>query len=257
MTMLKLFLCCTILIFPMSLHSQSKVQCSCPKIPADGEGNTSCSAAEIRGRCNIDFNLFGPENEKRAAELLSTSSGRNISVPYPNLSADDALVALSSTTGEKLQDAILVYLAVAAADHNARHSEKLVPSAGLKELVEAVRSTDLATAISNNFSSRQRLLWSGRPNNELRKLDRPVTTTIRGATVSPGCIEFTTNELWMMFKVNWSPARIRPDCGGSLQLPATAFWRRKGVIVDLRVAEATEYDVHHKLLVTTLYGRTK
>jgi hypothetical protein len=57
-----------------------------------------------------------------------------------------------------------VYLAVAVADHNARHPEKPVPSAGLKELVEAVRSPDLATAIGNNFGSRQRQMWSERSN---------------------------------------------------------------------------------------------
>ncbi len=215
--MLKLILLYVILTFPISLQSQSKPQCSCPTIPADGQGNTSCSVNESGGRCTIDYNLFGPENERRAAELLFKFSGRAIKAPDPNLSADEALQALSSKTGDELQDAILVYLAVAAGDQDSRY-RGTVPLDQLKEVVEIVKSTDVARLITENFSANQRLKWAEQSNDVLAKIELPAPVTKNGATVSPGCIEFMTsnrsNRAWMMFKAKWSPTRIKPTCGG-------------------------------------------
>jgi len=204
---------------------------------------------ESGGRCTIDYNLFGPENEKRAAELLSKFSGRSIKAPDPNLSPDDALQALGSKTGDELLDAILVYLAVAAADQNSLRRDT-VPVEKLKEVVEIVKSREVATLIANNFSLTQREKWVEQSNDNLRKIELPAPVTRNGATVSPGCVEFMTanlsNGMWLMFKVKWSPTRILPTCGGPpVPVRNTAFWKKKSFIIGLAVGAGAEYAAHH------------
>src|SRR5712664_547457 len=127
--MLKVVLCCVIAAFPFkSLQAQAKVQCSCHTVSADGEGNTSCSVAESRGRCTIDYNLFGPASEKRAADLLTQHGVAKIKLPDLNLSPDESLQMLSSKGGEELQDALLIYIAVATGDQRSRRPETIPES---------------------------------------------------------------------------------------------------------------------------------
>lgn len=211
--MLKLLSCCVGLIMAlMSISASAKMQCSCPKIPADGEGNTSCSASESGGRCTIDFNLFGPESEKRAAQLLIEFGHTKLTLPDAELNPDQSLQALSSSREEQLVDAVLIYMTVAAGDQNTRIPQS-VPLKSLKELVDAVRSNVLKTRINAAFNLLARERWLRYSDEDLRKLSIPVETVGR-AIVSPGCVEFTTSEgLWIMFKTNWSPARSAPRCG--------------------------------------------
>jgi hypothetical protein len=89
--MLKLLSCCVGLIIAlMSISASAKVQCSCPKVPADGEGNTSCSASESGGRCTIDFNLFGLESERRAAQLLIDFAHTKLTLPDAQLTPEQS-----------------------------------------------------------------------------------------------------------------------------------------------------------------------
>jgi hypothetical protein len=202
-----------------SIHAQSKVQCSCPKIPADGEGNTSCSAAESGDHCTIDFNLFGRESEKRAADLLARYGGGDLKLPDLDLSPDESLQSLSLKGGQELQDAILIHIAVAAGDQKSRLRDGFPPSS-FGELVRTFRSNKaISQLIEVNFSLAAREEWSKYSNEDLRASKKKVPTeTVGETTVSPGCIEFKVGEsVWMMFKVKWSPARIKPRCSDSAQ----------------------------------------
>lgn len=51
-----------------------EVQCNCPSVPAEGTGDTSCSATESNEVCTIDFNTFAIEDEQAALELLSDAT---------------------------------------------------------------------------------------------------------------------------------------------------------------------------------------
>jgi hypothetical protein len=196
----------------MSISASAKVQCSCPTVPADGEGNTSCSASESGGRCTIDFNLFGPENEMRAAQLLGQFGHIQLTLPDAALPPDQALRKMSSSREGQLVDAVLIYLTVAAGEQYARTPQS-VPLGGLKELVDAARSDGLKRLINKAFNLDAMKQWWGLSDESLRRLSIPVER-VGSAIVSPGCIEFKTSEgLWIMFKANWSPARIIPRCG--------------------------------------------
>ncbi|HVQ36383.1 MAG TPA: hypothetical protein VMS31_02555 [Pyrinomonadaceae bacterium] len=188
----------------MSMSASGKVQCSCQKIPADGEGNTSCSAAESGSRCTIDFNLFGRESETRAAELLRKYGRRNLTQPDPGLSPSEAVRVLSSRDPQQLVDAVLIYMVVAAGNQSVRVPQS-VPLDGLEELVDAVRSDKLTKSIEAAFNEEAL--------NQSSKGGAFPVHDVGRATVSPGCVEFTTSSgLWMMFKANWSAARLVPTC---------------------------------------------
>lgn len=207
----RIVLWCVGLLFALvPMPVSAKVQCSCPKVPADGEGNTSCSASENSGRCTIDFNLFGPESEKRAVELLTQYGKTRIEPPEPGVSAVEWL---NTRTPQQLVDAVLVYMTVAAGNQKAR-SPNAFPLDGLRELVEVIRSDSLSKLVSSAFGQDAQKKWSTYSDESLRGRAIPFDN-IRGAVVSPGCVEFTTTSgLWVMFKASWSPARVTPGCGG-------------------------------------------
>jgi hypothetical protein len=127
------------------------------------------------------------------------------------LSPVEALKALSSRDRQQLVDAVLIYMVVAAGNQSARVPQS-VPVDGLKELVDAVRSDELTKSIEAAFNLEELNQWSKVTDEELRRGTIPVHTVGR-AIVSPGCVEFTTSgALWMMFKANWSAARLVPSC---------------------------------------------
>jgi hypothetical protein len=211
--MLRVFSWCTaIMIVLMAIPANGKVQCSCPKVPADGEGLTSCSASESGGRCNIDFNLFGLESERRAAQLLIESGHMKLTLSDTELNPFQSLQTLSLVGEERLVDTVLIYMTVAAGNQSAR-IPRSVPLKSLRELVDAARSNNLRRHINAAFNVDAMKMWMDRSDEYLRGVSIR-TETIGRAIVSPGCIEFTTSEgLWIMFKANWSPARIAPRCG--------------------------------------------
>ena len=215
--MLRLLCCCAALMIAlMSSPVSAKVQCSCPTVSADGEGNTSCSASESAGRCTIDFNLFGLESEMRAAELLNNLGLKGLRIPDPTLSPSQSLAELSSSREEGLVDAVLIYMTVAAGNQYARIPQS-VPLKSLTELVEAARSNDLKRLIYEAFGRGARQEWLSYSDKDLT-IRAIRDERVGRAIVSPGCIEFTTSDgLWIMFKTNWSPARIVPRCGSTVR----------------------------------------
>ncbi len=205
----RILLCSGLILVLMSIPASGKVQCSCPKIAADGEGQTSCSASESGGRCTIDFNLFGQASEKRAADLIRRHGERpKLKPPNPELAPDAALRELSLQGGDALIDAVLVYMTVAAGNQSAREP-KSVPLGDLQELVKAIGTVPLAKRIEQAFNQQALQQWANRsPQAKI-----PPEPDQR-FTISPGCVEFTSSGgLWLMFKTAWSPARIFPRCG--------------------------------------------
>jgi hypothetical protein len=228
--MIRPIVCAVVALCPfLGARAQSKVQCSCKSIAADGEGNTSCSVSESRGRCTIDYNLFGAESEKRATDILVRFGGVEINPHDPQMSADESLERLGSKPGKELGDAVLVYLTVAVGDQYA-HRHETVSEVDLKTLAEAVnsiRSSDVAPLIDKNFGVDMRRKWKNATNEQLREAfsKRSVHADhVNGARLSPGCVEFTTSSgLWMMFKTEWSPFRKQALCEESQQSSSSAW----------------------------------
>ena len=205
-------------IVVLSISANAKVQCHCPKVPADGEGNTSCSASEAADRCTIDFNLFGRQSEERAAQMLSKYADIRVEpLPNPNLGTDEALKALSSSSQPKqLLDAVLVYLTVALGEQNVKHPDS-VRLQDLQELGHAVREGKLAKEIVAAFDEHAFNKWSTYTDEDLRK-EKILPSRTDHSVIAPGCMEFkTTNGLWLMFKTSWSAARIWPRCESSAE----------------------------------------
>jgi hypothetical protein len=227
--------------------AEGKVQCSCPKVNADGEGNTACSVSENGNRCTVDFNLFGRESEERAAELLRKNGAVNLSPPNPDLSCDEALQQLNFKDGKELQDAVMVYLAVAFGDQLSRRHETVHVNS-LGELVKAMQSEEFGRRVQEAFSVQARKQWSDYPDEKLRNAARDIPVQAVGsATISPGCIEFQTSDgLWLMFKANWSPARSKPGCGKVPRSSTkTRNWHSKGLAIALGIGIGVGYAAHH------------
>jgi len=181
--------------------ARAETQCACPKVPASGVGNTSCSASESNGKCTVDFNIFF-EREARAVALLS-KAGVQLRVPDRNLSASVGLAQLKNEPNQ-LADAILIYLTVAlSAQPNANELNKAVQG-----IASTVRSGPVSSRLVNAFDPSA---GAGLPRS-----DNPAFDNFEGSRwrVVPGCIELFTGETWVMFKTNWSPYAATPRCGG-------------------------------------------
>ena len=203
------------LIVPAS----AKVQCSCPNVPADGEGNSSCSASESHNRCTLDFNLFGKESEDRAAELLRKYGVKKIVRADSSFNAVENLRQLAYSKSDDIPSLVALYLIVAAGDYYARAPGAL-PADGMKEIIASVESPAVSRALIEAFQASSMKTWDIVSDAELRR-QRPAvekamnTRRIGHTTVSHGCIEVATKSgLWVMFKAAWSPSRIFEDCGG-------------------------------------------
>jgi hypothetical protein len=183
-------------------HSaRAETQCACPKVPATGGGNTSCSAAESNGNCTVDFNIFF-QREARAVSLLSRA-GVQLKVPDPNLGASDGLARLVSEPTQ-LADAILIYLTVAlSALPNANELTQVV-----QQIASTVRSGTISSRLVSAFDPSA---GAGLPRSDNPPLDNFDGT--RGRIVR-GCIELFSGDTWVMFKTNWSPYAATPRCGG-------------------------------------------
>jgi len=207
-TTLILFRASISLILALVLSAaEGKIQCSCPKIPADGEGNSSCSTAEVNSRCSIDFNIFGLEAENRAASILAKAAGTPITIPPQGPSTVETLRTLRP---EQVVDAVLVYLAVAAGNLVGRDS-KYLNEAAFKALVDSVRKS--SSSIGQAFDSSGAAKWVGISDEDLRQ--RPDYSVARDGflLIAPGCVEASLpGNTWVMFKANWSPARVFPQC---------------------------------------------
>ncbi|WP_425404228.1 hypothetical protein [Hwanghaeella sp.] len=198
------------LFFTATAVAMAGVKCSCPSVKADGEGNSSCSASESGDRCTIDYNMFG-EREVAAYQALE-SLGIKASSPKPGL---NTIMALEGAEGEgELVEAVLLYLTVAAVDQY--NNDAILgrdSTINIKELY----------AVEKLVQSQKGQIWTAfsRSNAEkFRSMDRSEITNgvvgsqdIGSGTLSPGCIEIQAENLWVMFKTFWSPARFFPGCG--------------------------------------------
>lgn len=185
--------------------------CTCPTVTADGKGDSSCSAAEASGQCTIDFNIFPPEREQRAFDLMKSVTKVPLSLPPPGADSVDAMYK-ASANGQTVQ-VLLVYLAIAAADQEQAHPGTIDQGA-LGNI--AAQVTDAGKeAIEQAFSAEAAKEFSATSPLSPADSKGVVILNADGLIVSPGCVEATRNGLWVMFKAKWSPAALAPGCGGN------------------------------------------
>ena len=84
-TVVKFFLAISIVLLLCS-RASAEVRCTCPTIPADGHGNTSCTGSEENNRCSLTYNQFRPDLVDKAVDVLRGASGRDIERPEPTFS---------------------------------------------------------------------------------------------------------------------------------------------------------------------------
>ncbi|WP_050385880.1 hypothetical protein [Bradyrhizobium pachyrhizi] len=184
--------------------------CACPTVQANGKGNTSCSASESNNHCTVDYNLFSPASEQAAAELLA-KGGMSVQTPPP-INTLQALEQLALQGGDRLTDAVLVYLLVATADRAIDGA--LNNSADIaQELVQIVRP--YRSQIGTAFSGENMQRWLPEPDQRLRGGNPGVNVDVlvgNQLIIAPGCVEVSTTRFWAMFKASWSPMRFTPQC---------------------------------------------
>ncbi|AGB43214.1 hypothetical protein Mesau_00728 [Mesorhizobium australicum WSM2073] len=205
----KLILLWAIALLLFSDPVRAENNCSCPTVTADGRGDSSCSAAEASGQCTIDFNIFPPEAEQRAFDLLKSASKTPLSLPPAGENSVDAMYTASSK-GQTVE-VLLVYLAVAAAAQAQSHPGTIDTQAlgEVATLVSDVGKDALKQAFSGE-TAKEFSAVKALPPGDIKSL---VILSDQGLTVSPGCVEVNKNGLWVMFKANWSPAALAPGCG--------------------------------------------
>lgn len=193
-----------------STYAFAATQCTCPRILASGEGNTSCSASESNNKCTVDFNVF-LEREDRAVRLLAGAGISNLSIPDNRTNAVDALAQLRGRQSQ-FTDAILIYLIVAlSAQPNTSDLTDVV-----RRVSASVRSGTVGDRIMQAFDPSG--AGFGGTDEELRRRSLPNASIenfgnqITGRVV-PGCIELFAGNTWVMFKAFWSPYRVMPRCG--------------------------------------------
>lgn len=180
------------------------VKCSCPKVAADGEGNTSCSAAESNGRCAIDFNVFFEREQRAESLLIRTLRGvrgyGQLNTPDPRASAQDALLKAKGSS-DRVRDTVLIYLTVALsalAEGGGTDAQAAVP-----EIAEALR--EQSARVNEAFD----------PSLSINRQFSPQRLTVGSTSmvIGTGCIEVLTRTgVWVMFKANFSPSASYPRC---------------------------------------------
>ena len=184
-------------------HTPARVatECTCPKVPASGVGNSSCSASEDNGKCTVDFNIFF-EREIRAIALLKQADVA-VAAPTPSANSTAALAELKGRPNQ-LTDAIIIYLTVAlSAQPNASALTKVVG-----RIANTVRSPPVSSRLATAFDPNS---GGGLPSS-----DNPPFDTFEGNRfrIVRGCIELFADDTWVMFKTNWSTYAATPRCGG-------------------------------------------
>lgn len=195
----------------LSSGAEAENNCSCPNVPADGKGETSCSAAEASGRCTIDFNIFGAEREQRAFNLLRSVT--KVPLSLPPVGADSVAAMATASANKQTVEVLLVYLAIAAADQ-----EQAQPGTvgDLGPVISHVNEIG-RDAIEKAFDAATAKEFAGTPPAPPGLASGFVILNAGGLTVAPGCVEVRQNDLWLMFKANWSPVALASGCGGQKQ----------------------------------------
>jgi hypothetical protein len=185
----------------VALSAQAAVKCTCKTILADGEGNTSCSAAESNNRCTVDFNQFFQDRADRAFAMVRDVPGISATLPS---AFENPVVALARAP-EKAP-VVNVYLMIAAASLQSRFPGTF-PSSDVRSLLSQVGQQ--RQRIEEAFSTRQMEEWGRTPDANVGNFD---VSTLGDVTIAPGCVEVSSGGRWVMFKAAWSPARVVPRC---------------------------------------------
>jgi hypothetical protein len=186
--------------FLLPTPASSAVKCSCPSVAADGEGNSSCSAAESNNRCTIDYNLFA-ERELRAAEFLNKSGTVTVQAR-----PDQGIDVLSTLNGQEFVAQVALYLSIAAIDQ-------------LTSRPETINSDSVVQLINLVINEYQETLLQAFREPASPDASPEVLLSNDNIVISRGCLEIMRDGLWMMFKAYWSPARDIARCGGPDLVP--------------------------------------
>jgi len=217
-TVAKFFLAISIVLLLCS-RASAEVRCTCPTIPADGHGGTTCTGSEENNRCSLTYNQFPPDLVDSGVNLLRNATGRGIEAPNPALSNSFSELYTqllkdmgTAETSQILIDAIQVYLAIAvvvqgeniASDEMAEH---------MRSIVSAVEENRALVGSVFNFDAAD--LWMGVPDERLPDPPQNFSAKegVAGLRAAPGCVEIRAKTgIWVMFKINWSPTRLSPRC---------------------------------------------
>lgn len=185
----------------LSMGASARTQCKCESVNAVGEGNSSCSAAESKGACTIDFNQFGePALQRAYAALKAFDPQYRPRVVDEPRGAVEALRAISDE--KQLSDTIVLYMTVAVTAQVAGKPALAVEADDLKTLV----------AMANeNKGLLYRIFGSQGADS------RAQTSQSMGArlTYAAGCLDVQLPRgLRVMFKTSWSPVAPAPRCQG-------------------------------------------
>jgi hypothetical protein len=196
------------LMLTSTAFAQNKTQCSCPSIKADGFGSSSCSANESSQRCRIEYNQFA-QTEVAKVEQIFSNAGIKVRGfdGAPNMPPHQANTVFATTlSGDQIAEAILVYMAVAAARDDS------FSASDARDLHRAVigdfsRKNKVITAFNAEaFNAGSRTLQGSAP-------PKPLNVERMGDLVtSTGCASVRAGGKWYMYKAFWSPARHSPQC---------------------------------------------
>ncbi len=189
-------------------NSALAAQCTCPSVKAEGKGNTSCSASESGNWCTVDFNLFSPDIEQRAAAIVSTQLSGKVILQSPNMPAIRQLEEAGKLNSDQLVPLIATYMIVGAVNQLIDQPTTISEQA-IKSAVKSLDSRDVKSYVVEAFSNTA-MDWYRKPGSG--GFSTSLVRRQKDFTLSPGCIEYRVSGLWMMFKASWAAARNLRQC---------------------------------------------
>lgn len=181
--------------------------CSCPTVKAKGKGNTSCSVNESGGWCTIDYNLFSPAVESRAAQFVERVTGVKATLPQTNQAATFQLQQLAGQPKNFITRAVAVYLVVGAFNQMADRPET-VSEPLLARAVKELQTPQAQSLVADAFSLSRMSEWDSTSKTFSNESVRKIGNLI----VSPGCVEYKETSGWLMFKASWAAAKSTAQC---------------------------------------------
>lgn len=184
-------------------------RCKCPTISAEAKGNSSCSGTETGNLCTINFNRFPDQIENRAADYLSKIIPNPLGFPPGKVSSElvdvaesaDVLAATANNSEtDEFNQLLLTYLFVSVASRE--------DASGIFDRDNQFIST-LVGWVENNSLELRSLFARGTPPVKASSIELDGLTL----TLSPGCIEAKSKDLWVMYKTYWAHAAQKPQCG--------------------------------------------
>lgn len=177
--------------------SANHVRCTCPSVSARATGSSSCSTSEVSGLCTVAFNEFDNELEDAALSLLKKAAEPSLSVQfhrYPPIQRDGRGFSLAESQSlfrqspAALVDQLVVYALVS-----------LVDMGKAEEQLDSIRQ--LHRLLRQNAGSVGQAFAFGAG---------PIRS--REVIIKHGCISFTLDTLWSMYKSEWSGSVSAAQC---------------------------------------------